>query len=241
MSIPQIATPGTPSEVSPLTVHPRTNSIFHRSDLLFVAGVTSAFIILMSYVRRRQIDRLDEQIMASFQRLRWQPFARLMWLLSWPGFSPQSRLLPLVIAAALWLSGRRRAGLYAITAWGTSVLSRAFKLAVHRPRPSSQRITIVPAKLDGSSFPSGHVLAYVGVYGFLHLLARSGHLPKPLAKPVRWITLLMIFGVGPSRIYEGHHWPSDVTASYLLGLGYLRLVWRHYLAGASTSTASRRA
>jgi membrane-associated phospholipid phosphatase len=27
--------------------------------------------------------------------------------------------------------------------------------------------------------------------------------------------------VGPSRIYQGHHWPTDVTASYFLGTSYL--------------------
>jgi membrane-associated phospholipid phosphatase len=27
--------------------------------------------------------------------------------------------------------------------------------------------------------------------------------------------------VGPSRVQQGHHWFTDVTASYLLGVAYL--------------------
>ena len=33
--------------------------------------------------------------------------------------------------------------------------------------------------------------------------------------------LALLALVGPSRIYQGHHWPTDVTASYLLGTSYL--------------------
>jgi len=31
----------------------------------------------------------------------------------------------------------------------------------------------------------------------------------------------LVAAVGPSRIHQGHHWPTDVTASYLLGSAYL--------------------
>jgi membrane-associated phospholipid phosphatase len=42
--------------------------------------------------------------------------------------------------------------------------------------------------------------------------------------------------VGPSRVYAGHHWPTDVTASYLLGTTYLV-----GLAGLYRSIKARRA
>ena len=197
-----------------------------RGDAILITGCIAGFATLLVLVRNGRMKTVDQALMSALQVLRWRPFARTMWLLSWPGFSPQSRIIPPVVALALWLSGRRREGVFALSAWGTSFLSRTFKVLVHRPRPFFEGITIVPAKLDGSSFPSGHVLAYVGVYGFLAGLARSGRLPQPLCSVGKHLTTLLIVGVGPSRVYEGHHWPSDVAASYLLGFGYLRLLWR---------------
>ncbi len=40
-------------------------------------------------------------------------------------------------------------------------------------------------------------------------------------KPMSMGPLAMVGLVGSSRIYEGHHWPTEVVASYLLGTAYV--------------------
>jgi membrane-associated phospholipid phosphatase len=42
--------------------------------------------------------------------------------------------------------------------------------------------------------------------------------------------------VGPSRIQQGHHWATDVAASYLLGLAYLLVLVEAF--GRATARAS---
>ena len=72
--------------------------------------------------------------------------------------------------------------------------------------------------LRGSSFPSGHVLTYVGVYGFLAHLVEA-HVDHAVARRAGVAALAGLVGlVGPSRVQQGHHWPSDVLGSYLVGL-----------------------
>jgi undecaprenyl-diphosphatase len=71
--------------------------------------------------------------------------------------------------------------------------------------------------LSSYSFPSGHVMYYVGFLGFLGFLVFS--LMKPSVK--RSLLLLLIgipiLLIGISRIYLGEHWASDVLGAYLLG------------------------
>ena len=66
--------------------------------------------------------------------------------------------------------------------------------------------------------PRAHVRR---VYGFLAFLAATLIRPAGLRRPLVAVLAGLIALVGPSRIQQGHHWPTDVTASYLLGTSYL--------------------
>jgi undecaprenyl-diphosphatase len=96
------------------------------------------------------------------------------------------------------------------------------KSLVRRQRPiAGEKLRVVVAPLGGSSFPSGHVLTYVGFYGFAAYLAEVLIRPVALRRAVVGALLGLVALVGPSRIQQGHHWFTDVTASYLLGTSYV--------------------
>jgi len=69
------------------------------------------------------------------------------------------------------------------------------------------------------SFPSGHTLTAVGVYGLIAvLLWQRGH---------RWLGTLSgiwVFMIALSRVYLGAHYPSDVLASLAVGTILLTIV-----------------
>ena len=179
------------------------------------------FLAVLVWVRRNRSAAFDLAITMRMQGRSHPWLSRIMTIVSWPGFPPQSRMLPPLLAWLLWVLGFRLEARFQLAAWGTAVLSGSFKLLMRRTRPSQPEIRVVMASLGGSSFPSGHVLNYVGVYGFLTYLVHTMVGPAYLRRPlVSFFTILMAL-VGPSRIYQGHHWPTDVLASYLLGLSYL--------------------
>ena len=86
--------------------------------------------------------------------------------------------------------------------------------------------------------PGGRTITYVGLYGFLAYLAfmiRPAWLRGLVTAPLVGLVAL----VGPSRVYQGHHWFTDVTASYLLGISYLLGLTRLYRAWKAPGTRER--
>jgi membrane-associated phospholipid phosphatase len=202
-------------------VPPRLTWLRGENALVVTAAALGAFGALLAAVMSRRSEAADIAITLRLQGQRHRSVALLMEAVSWPGFPPQSRLIPpLAIGAMLALRLRTEAA-FQFLAWGTALVATVVKAFVHRPRPLPEQVRVVLVPLGGSSFPSGHVLTYVGVYGFMAVVVHG-----VVANPgVRWPVSAGLVGliglIGPSRIYLGHHWPTDVAASYTLGLAYL--------------------
>src|SRR5207248_10777864 len=90
------------------------------------------------------------------------------------------------------------------------------KRVIKRPRPTAERVTVVRV-INEPSFPSGHVMHYTNFYGLLIYLLSSNWRSGKLRDILIAICTALILCIGPSRIYLGSHWPSDVLAAYLYG------------------------
>ena len=115
-----------------------------------------------------------------------------------------------------WARGRVLT-LGALGAWG---LIEGVKFLVQRPRPSFFPPLI---QTGGYSFPSGHALFGIAVYGLLaHML-----LPRIRSRSARillaFLTAVLVIAIGLSRVYLGVHYPSDVLAGWCLGIPWLFL------------------
>ena len=176
------------------------------------AAALAAFGVLAALVRAGRTDRLDRALTRAVQRRQPTWLVRLSAAVNWPGYPPQSRLLPPLVMAGLWLRGWRLEAMCTLLGWGTGALSTLVKDLADRPRPPEVGLPAAPAALRGSSVPAGHVRTYLGVYGFLaYCLHSRGR--RVAAAALAGLVLL----VGPSRVQQGHHWPSDVLGAYLLG------------------------
>jgi undecaprenyl-diphosphatase len=188
---------------------------------VFLAGI-AGFAALAALTQTKQGEAMDRAIMARIQANDDPRIERATVLVSWFGFPPQSRVLPPTYAAGLWIARLRHEAVFQLAASGTGLLSTIVKSFARRPRPvAGKGLRVVAAPLHGSSLPSGHVLTYVGVYGWMAIMAHLHIRPRLLRRLAVGALTTLVVAVGPSRIYLGHHWPSDVLASYLLGSSYL--------------------
>lgn len=75
-----------------------------------------------------------------------------------------------------------------------------------------------------ASFPSGHSIAAISFYGFLIFFFNRNISNKSVKNLLNCICVTMIVLAGLARVYLGAHWPSDVLASYILGIIWLFFV-----------------
>lgn len=188
---------------------------------IYILMALTTFAGLAVAVRGGRTNKIDRAVTLSLQRRKSPWFVRLMHLASWAGFPPQSRILPLALPAVIAFLGYPFEAATQLFGWGTSAISGAVKFTMRRPRPDHPEIVVAKARIGGTSFPSGHVINYIGIYGTLAFLANRYVKPTALRRAIVGALGSMIALVGPSRIYLGHHWFSDVLASYLLGSSYL--------------------
>lgn len=121
--------------------------------------------------------------------------------------------LTVLIAVALWLSGRRPAALHlAVVMLAAAIVNNAVKLSVARARPEA----FFGDLPDSYSFASGHSLFAGCLYGLLAGLL-AAVVPRPWQRlAVVAAAMLLIAGIGLSRIYLGVHYPTDVIGGFAL-------------------------
>ena len=119
----------------------------------------------------------------------------------------------LVASVIFWLWRKKDYIAYLWLALGVDgLLSFLTKIAVHRARPE-QAVYLEPSY----SFPSGHAMVSVVLYGFLaYALLRLKGWRRKVNVFFAW--LVIVLAIGFSRLYLGVHYLSDVWAGYLLGL-----------------------
>lgn len=96
-------------------------------------------------------------------------------------------------------------------------INQILKLIFQRPRPVGYRLL----EIGEYSFPSGHAMTSMALYGLLIYLTYKLVKNKNLKVLFITISIFMILIIGISRIYLGVHYCSDVLVGWSLSIIYL--------------------
>lgn len=114
---------------------------------------------------------------------------------------------------ALARNERRIAATVVLALAGPGIVAMLLKAAFGWARPIDAIV-----RTNEASFPSGHLLSGTVLYGLLAALLLSSRATARVRASGVTLLLLVIVGIGLSRLYLGVHWPSDLLGSLALAL-----------------------
>lgn len=118
-------------------------------------------------------------------------------------------------AILLILPNRKKYGLpVSLASLGGLAFYKPMKHIFLRARPDAALHLV---KQGGFSFPSGHSVTSVIFYGLSIYLLNKHCKNDKLRRILTVICGFLALTIGPSRIYVGVHWPTDVLAGWCIG------------------------
>ncbi len=189
-----------------------------RAAGLFLAALALyLFAVLAQEILAKESFTFDKKMLLSLRELQTPALDKVM--LGFTYIGEPTVLLVVCLGLGLWLlrqGQRSQATILVIAAAGAVVLNNLLKILFGRARPMLwERVVDV----GDYSFPSGHAMISLVIFGM------SGYLLA--SKFARWrgwiisLTVVLVTGIGLSRLYLGVHWPTDILAGYAAGLVWL--------------------
>jgi undecaprenyl-diphosphatase len=199
---------------------PLTPASFLLAKPRFLRGLAVLFVLL---AMAAAVDRGSLLLTWDDPIQRWVESLRAGWLDRF--FLSASRLGSTVVvlvagtaaAAITWRRCHAVATAVFVATFSRPLLEFVLKLAVGRDRPDFDRLVAG----NGHSFPSGHVMASVALWGLLPMVVAL----YTRRRSVWWasvvVSAVMVVSISTSRMYLGVHWFSDVVGGLVLGAFFL--------------------
>ncbi len=195
---------------------------FSNSGRVAVVVVSLAlFAWLGNGVMKNEFVDFDAQVRNTIHQAADAGLTQFMFWMTNLGSKAAAAVLATVIS--LWLAARRawRSMLIVwITLMGEAILESVLKTGFHRSRPVPFFGLPLP---DSKSFPSGHAMTGICLYGVTAWLLNG--VQSTAVRSAIWISAGVVsLLVGASRVYLGVHYPTDVLAGYAIAIAWLTTV-----------------
>lgn len=189
----------------------------HRRTLLALLVLLAALAIAAAFDRGELLLTWDQPIQRSVESSRTSVLDSLFLTFSRLGSTVIVLTLGVLASLVTWRRCRAVGTVLLVATFSRPALEFIVKALVDRDRPDLERMVAG----NGPSFPSGHVMAAIALWGLLPLVVSL----YTHRRAIWWASVavagVLIAGIAASRLYLGVHWFSDVTGGFVVGAFFL--------------------
>jgi undecaprenyl-diphosphatase len=179
---------------------------------LLVALATAAALIVLG-----ALLTWDEPIQREVEANRTSALNDLFLMVSRLGSTVFVLIVGTLGAILTWRRCRAVATVLLVATFARPAIEFIVKGLVGRDRPDFDRLVAG----TGPSFPSGHVMAAMALWGLLPVVVALYTRRRAIWWASVAVSATLIAGIAASRVYLGVHWFSDVTGGLVVGTFFL--------------------
>ncbi len=192
-----------------------------KKKYILISILLIVFLLLTILVLTGSVKLFDSSIYNFLINLRSKPMDTFMKTITKFG---NTMSVIIILAILVFILKKDDGYLLVINTVCVVSSNQILKHIIRRPRPDHLRLV----KEKGFSFPSGHSMVSIALYGILIYIVNKNIKNKTLKIILISLLSLLILFIGLSRIYVGVHYPSDVLSGYILATVITILVIDYY-------------
>ena len=189
-----------------------------RRLLYLVLALVIGYAAISAFVFLLPTEMVDVWFTEGVQRYQAPWLDAFMNGVSWFATVPGGLITIGIAAVAFMLHRRWLEAAFVVAPLLAVPVVAIVKRLFGRARPTADVVRVI-REFHNESFPSGHVVFYVVLFGFIaFLMYRSTQYKVWVRRLIGWSCVALILLVPLSRMYLGAHWFTDVSAGFLLGI-----------------------
>ena len=191
-----------------------------KNDKMLIASLILLIIFIFFVFLHSYFNIIDDFVYSLVKPLISNDMTNIMQFITF--FSDPIWCILLSCLMILFVKNKKISKAFLLNLILVFLLNYVLKILFSRNRPADINLIVE----TGFSFPSGHAMMSLGIYGFLiYLLLLSDK--NKISQIIGTVSLvLLIFLIGISRIYLGVHYATDVIAGFIISASYLLLFIR---------------
>lgn len=191
-----------------------------KNDKMLIASLILLIIFIFFVFLHSYFNIIDDFVYSLVKPLISNDMTNIMQFITF--FSDPIWCILLSCLMILFVKNKKISKAFLLNLILVFLLNYVLKILFSRNRPADINLIVE----TGFSFPSGHAMMSLGIYGFLIyllLLSDKNKISKIIGT---CFLILLIFLIGISRIYLGVHYATDVIAGFVISASYLLLFIR---------------